>query len=130
METRETNGKALPSEAEMELRGQIEVHIEPPDNDTPTAGSKVSYNLVIFSFKKCAIKMGKGKAARGRQQCNLSKEANTIRVRTIGQYGSFQSSTFQLDTIHSGQKFDFGSHFVTFFQKHKNFRAKNQVNYR
>ena len=107
METRETNGKALPSEAEMELRGQIEVHIEPPDNDTPTAGSKVSYNLVIFSFKKCAIKMGKGKARRSRQQCNLSKEANTIRVRTIGQYGSFQSSTFQLDTIHSGQKFNF-----------------------
>ena len=109
METRETNGKALPSEAEMELRGQIEVHIEPPDNDTPTAGSKVSYNLVIFSFKKCAIKMGKRES---KKKCNLSKEANTIRVRTIGQYGSFQSSTFQLDTIHSGQKFHFGSHFV------------------
>ena len=64
METRETNGKALPSEAEMELRGQIEVHIEPPDNDTPTAGSKVSYNLVIFSFKKCAIKMGKRESSK------------------------------------------------------------------
>ena len=40
----------------MELRGQIEVHIEPPDNDT-TAGSKVSYNLtylVFFLFSKNA----------------------------------------------------------------------------
>ena len=65
METRETNGKALPSEAEMELRGQIEVHIEPPDNDTPTAGSKVSYNLVIyFLFQKMRNKNGKRESSK------------------------------------------------------------------
>lgn len=55
-ERRQINGKASSTEAEMELRGQIEVHIEPPDNDT-TAGSKVSYNLtylVFFLFSKNA----------------------------------------------------------------------------
>ena len=102
METRETNGKALPSETEMELRGQIEVHIEPPDNDT-TAGSKVSYNLTylvfFLFFKKCAIKRRKR-----RRKCNLSKEANTIRsfYRSI-----WILSTLNLHSLHSGQKFHF-----------------------
>jgi len=48
-ERRQINGKASSTEAEMELRGQIEVHIEPPDNDT-TAGSKMEMTKFVMVY--------------------------------------------------------------------------------